>query len=88
MITIIEVLLAILFTVCTGLFFLHKSDSEAISELEDKVRQLSDEVSRQKSKQWILEQKIIKISTEKDRIEIVHKYDDSDAPDYPNSRRS
>lgn len=88
MITIIEVLLAILFTVCTGLFFLHKYDSEAISELEDKVRQLSDEVSRQKSRQWIYEQKLIKLSDNRDKIEIVHKYDDSDAPDYPNSRRS
>ena len=88
MITIIEVLLAILFTVCTGLFFLHKSDSEAISELEDKVRQLSDEVSRQKSRQWIYEQKLIKLSDNRDKIEIVHKYDDSDAPDFPNSRRS
>lgn len=88
MITLIEILLAILFTICTGLFILHKSDSEAISELEDKVRQLSDEVSRQKSRQWIYEQKLIKLSDNRDKIEIVHKYDDSDAPDYPNSRRS
>lgn len=88
MITIIEVLLAILFTVCTGLFILHKSDSEAISELEDKVRQLSDEISRQKSRQWIYEQKLIKLSDNREKIEIVHKYDDSDAPDFPNSRRS
>lgn len=88
MITLIEILLAILFTVCTGLFFLHKYDSAAISELEDKVRQLSDEVSAHKSKLWIYEQKLIKLSENKDRIEIVHKYDDSDAPDYPNSRRS
>lgn len=88
MITIIEVLLAILFAVCTGLFILHKSDSEAISELEDKIRQLSDEVSRQKSRQWIYEQKLIKLSDNREKIEIVHKYDDSDAPDFPNSRRS
>jgi len=88
MITIIEALLAILFMICIGLFFLYKYNSEIISELEDKVRQLSVEVSRQKSKQWILEQKLIKLSDNGDKIEIVHKYDDSDAPDYPNSRRS
>ena len=88
MITIIEGLLAILFIVCTGLFFLHKYDSEVISELEDKVRQLSDEVSRQNTRQWIYEQKLIKLSDNRDKIEIVHKYDDSDAPDYPTSRRS
>lgn len=84
----IEILLAILFIVCTGLFFLNKYDSEAISELEDKVRQLSDEVSRQNTRQWRYEQKLIKLSDNRDKIEIVHKYDDSDAPDYPNSRRS
>ena len=88
MITIIEILLAILFIVCTGLFFLHKYDSEEIRNLKDQIRQISDELSSQKSKQKILELKLMKLSNEKDRIEIVHKYDDSGAPDYPNSRRS
>lgn len=88
MITIIEGLLAILFMVCIGLFFLYKYNSEVISELEDKVRQLSVEISRQNTKQWIYEQELIKLSNDKDRIEIIHKYDDSGAPDYPNSRRS
>lgn len=88
MITLIEILLAILFVVCLGLFMLHKYDSEAIRDLKNDNRQLSDEIKRINTRQKILEQKIIKLSNEKDRIEIVHKYDDSDAPDYPNSRRS
>lgn len=84
----IEILLAILFVVCLGLFMLHKYDSEEIRELKEDNRQLSGEIKRINTRQKILEQKIIKLSNEKDRIEIVHKYDDSDAPDYPNSRRS
>ena len=88
MITLIEILLAILFVVCLGLFMLHKYDSEAIRDLKNDNRQLSDELKRINTRQKILEQKIIKLSNEKDRIEIVHKYDDSGAPDYPNSRRS
>lgn len=84
----IEILLAILFIVCLGLFMLHKYDSEAIRDLKNDNRQLSDEIKRINTRQKILEQKIIKLSNEKDRIEIVHKYDDSGAPDYPNSRRS
>lgn len=88
MITLIEILLAILFTVCTGLFMLHKYDSEEIRDLKHDKRQIEDELKRINTKQKILEQKIIKLSNEKDRIEIIHKYDDSGAPDYPNSRRS
>lgn len=88
MIILIEILLAILFVVCLGLFMLHKYDSEEIRDLKDDNRQLSDEIKRINTRQKILEQKIIKLSNEKDRIEIVHKYDDSGAPDYPNSRRS
>lgn len=88
MITLIEILLSTLFIVCLGLFVLHKYDSEEIRELKNDNRQISDELKRINTRQKILEQKIIKLSNEKDRIEIVHKYDDSDAPDYPNSRRS
>lgn len=88
MITLIEILLAILFVVCLGLFMLHKYDSEEIRDLKNDNRQLIDEIKNIKTKQKILEQKVIKLSTQKDYIEIVHKYDDSDAPDYPNSRRS
>ena len=80
MITLIEILLAILFTVCLGLFMLHKYDSEEIRDLKNDNRQISDELKRINKRQKILEQKIIKLSNEKDRIEIVHKYDDSDAP--------
>ena len=88
MITLIEILLAILFFVCLGLFMLHKYDSEEIRDLKNDNRQISDEIKRINTRQKILEQKIIKLSNEKDRIEIVHKYDDSGAPDYPTSRRS
>jgi cell division protein FtsB len=88
MITLIEILLAILFVVCLGLFMLHKYDSEAIRDLKNDNRQLSDEIKRIKTRQTLLEQKLIKLSDNRDKIEIVHKYDDSGAPDFPNSRRS
>ena len=88
MITLIEILLAILFFVCLGLFMLHKYDSEEIRDLNNDNRQLINEIKNIKTKQKILEQKVIKLSTQKDYIEIVHKYDDSGSPDYPNSRRS
>lgn len=80
MITLIEILLAILFTVCLGLFMLHKYDVEEIRELKEDNRKIENEIKRINSKQKILEQKVIKLSTQKDYIEIVHKYDDSDAP--------
>lgn len=80
MITLIEILLAILFFVCLGLFMLHKYDSEEIRDLKNDNRQLSDEIKRIKTRQTLLEQKVIKLSTQKDYIEIVHKYDDSGAP--------
>lgn len=82
MIILIEVMLAILFFICTGLFFLHRYHSEEISELRDEIGQLKDEVTRQRSKVWLFEKKLIELSTDKDRIEIYHKYDDSDAPKY------
>lgn len=88
MLTLIKIMLAALFVVCLGLFALHKYDSEEIRDLKNDNRQISDELKRINTRQKILEQKIIKLSNEKDRIEIVHKYDDSDAPDYPNSRRA
>ena len=80
MITLIEILLAILFFVCLGLFMLHKYDSEAIRELKNDKKEITEELKRINNKQKILEQKVIKLSNEKDRIEIVHKYDDSGAP--------
>ena len=86
MITLIEILLAILFIVCLGLFFLYKYALEEIRELKDDNRQIRNELTRINSKQRIHELKLIKLSNKKNFIEIVHKYDDKDAPDYPNSK--
>lgn len=82
MITLIEILLAILFVVCLGLFMLHRYDSEEIRDLKNDNRQLINEIKNIKTKQKILEQKIIKLSTQKDYIEIVHKYDDDNGIKY------
>lgn len=82
MITLIEILLAILFVVCLGLFMLHKYDSEAIRDLKNDNRQISDEIKRIKTRQTLFEQKVINLSNKKDYIEIVHKYDDDNGIKY------
>ena len=82
---LIEVLLFILFIVCVFLFGLHKLDAEEINELKDKNRQISAEVTNLKSKVNLFEVKLINLSNDKNKIEIVHRYDDKDAPNFPNS---
>lgn len=88
MIILLEILSGILFITCLCLFGLHKINSEEIRDLKNDIRNINDELKRVNSKARVFELKLMRLSEASDKIEIVHKYDDSDAPDYPNSRRS
>ena len=81
-------LLLILFVISCSLYVLYRLDNADIKDLENENRLQADELKRINNKLARLEMRINTIKAEKDKIEIVHKYDDSDAPDYPNSRRS
>ena len=83
---IYDILLLILFVVVLSLFVLHLQDESKIEILEDRDRQKSEELKRMNSRLNRFEVRFQKIKEGTDRIEIVHKYDDSDAPDFPNSK--
>lgn len=86
MLTLIEILLAVLFFISLGLFMLHKYEAAEIQDLRDELRQVKNELKRINSNQDALKIKLDNIKAQNNTIEIVHKYDDSDAPDYPNKR--
>ena len=86
MITLIEILLSVLFFICLGLFMLHKYEAAEIQDLRDELRQVKSEIKRINSNQDAFKIKLDNIKAQNNTIEIVHKYDDSDAPDYPNKR--
>ena len=86
MTTLREVLLAVLFFISLGLFMLHKYEAAEIQDLRDELRQVKSEIKRINSNQDSLKIKLDNIKAQNTTIEIVHKYDDSDAPDYPNKR--
>lgn len=88
MLTLIEILLAVLFFISLGLFMLHKYEAAEIQDLTDELREVKNEIKNIKSRQDVLKIKLDNIKSDNNKIEIVHKYDDSGAPDYPNSRRS
>ena len=79
MIILLEILSGILFVTCLCLFGLHKLNSEEIRDLKNKIRLIEDELKRVNSKSKIYELKLMKLSEASDKIEIVHKYDDSGA---------
>ena len=79
MITMI-VICGLILTFCIfSLFMLYRSQEE---ELQEIVSELRGEIAYLKSKNKILERKIQKMSEPSEKIEIIHKYDDSDAPRY------
>lgn len=84
MITLLEITTLILILACLGLLFLNKANSEDITEQEEAIKRLSVENDQMRIKLKILEKKIIKLSEPLDKVEIVHKYDDEDAPGYKN----
>lgn len=86
MIVLIEVLCFILFVVCVCLFALHKINVEEIRELNRKLKAQENELKNINSKIKGFEIRFMNLATDKEKIEIYHKYDDTGAPDYPNSR--
>lgn len=82
---LIEVLCLILFVICVCLFGLHKINVEAIKELKRDYKEICDEQKRTKSKLNSLDISFMNFTNEQSKIEIIHKYDDKDAPDFPHS---
>lgn len=77
MITVIAIVGLILTFCIFSLFMLYRSQEE---ELQEIVSELRGEISYLKSKNKILERKIQRMSEPSDKIEIIHRYDDEDAP--------
>ena len=71
-----------LILICIGLAFLYKLNSEDIKELQKTIERLNAENNHIRIRLKIHEKKLIKLSEPSDKIEILHKYDDSDAPGY------
>lgn len=82
------VLFMILFVISCSLYVLYQITSANLKDLENENRLQADELKRINGKLSRLELKFNNINVERNKIEIIKKYDDSDAPDYPNSRRS
>lgn len=82
MITLLEITVLILILACLGLAFLYKANSEDLKELEEGIKRISAENEHYRVRLKIFEKKLIKLSELSDKIEIVHKYDDKDAPGY------
>lgn len=79
MITLIAIAGIVLTTSVFGLFLLVKSEAADIRDELDKMR---DELNYYKSKNKIIERRLQKMSEPSDKIEIIHRYDDEDAPKY------
>lgn len=79
MITLIAIAGIVLTTSVFGLFLLVKSEAADIRDELDKMR---DELNYYKSKNKIIERRLQKMSEPSDKIEIIHRYDDEDAPRY------
>ena len=81
MLTLLEISVLILILACLGLAFLYRANTDDINELEEALKRVSADNERIRIRLKIYEKKLIKLS-EPDKLEIVHKYDDSDAPGY------
>lgn len=79
MITLIAIAGIVLTTSVFGLFLLVKSEAAEIRDELDKARA---EIEYLKRKNKIVERRFQKMSEPSDKIEIIHRYDDEDAPRY------
>ena len=62
-------------------FHLRRIDKE-LDEKEQEIRGIRFEVEQLKAKQKVTEKRFQKMVEPKDKLEIVHTYDDSDAPKF------
>lgn len=77
MFTLIAIAGIVLTTSVFGLFLLVKSEAADIRDELDKARA---EIDYLKRKNKIVERRFQKMSEPSDKIEIIHRYDDEDAP--------
>ena len=80
--TLLTIITFTLIMISIGLAFLYKCNSDEIKELSRAIRDLSAENTHIKAKQRVFEKRFIKMSEPADKIEILHKYDDSEAPKF------
>lgn len=82
MVTLLEITVLILILADLGLAFLYRANSEDIKELEEANKALSAENTYIKARIKVIEKRFHKMSEPADKLLIVHKYDDEDAPGY------
>lgn len=79
MITLIAIAGIVLTTSVFGLFLLVKSEA---ADIRDELEKARAEIDYLKRKNKIIERRFQKMSEPSDKIEIIHRYDDEDAPRY------
>lgn len=79
MITLIAIAGIVLTTSVFGLFLLVKSEA---ADIRDELEKARAEIDYLKRKNKIIERRLQKMSEPSDKIEIIHRYDDEDAPRY------
>lgn len=79
MITVMAIIGLILTFTLFALFMFVKIES---AEIRDELDKMRDELNYYKSKNKIIERRLQKMSEPSDKIEIIHRYDDEDAPRY------
>jgi len=79
MITLIAIAGIVLTTSVFGLFLLVKSEA---ADIRDELEKARAEIDYLKRKNKIVERHFQKMSEPSDKIEIIHRYDDEDAPRY------
>lgn len=77
MITLIAIAGIVLTTSVFGLFLLVKSEA---ADIRDELEKARAEIDYLKRKNKIIERRFQKMSEPSDKIEIIHRYDDEDAP--------
>ena len=79
MITLIAIAGIVLTTSFFGFFLLVKSEA---ADIRDELEKARAEIDYLKRKNKIIERRLQKMSEPSDKIEIIHRYDDEDAPRY------
>jgi len=80
--TVLEISVILLMIIVIICCFNNRALCEQNEEMQQALKYLSNQIDQIKSKQRVFEQRFMKMGDPIDKIQIVHKYDDSDAPGY------
>lgn len=82
MIMAFEITVIILLIIVIICCFYNRALASENEEMQQTLKYLSNQIDQIKSKQKVFEQRFMKLSDPSDKVQIIHKYDDSDAPNF------